>query len=627
MSTVSFCVQYTAPGRERSDIEDFSLDFGYTNPRSMTMATNLCHYFQQRVAENADELAITNADGSVRLTWSEYGAQVRRASAALASEGLNSGDVVAIMLSNRPEFHIVDAGVMHLGAIAFSVYNTSAPEQIDYLFSNSRPKIVVTERQFENKVREALAMRRAEGDTFTRRVVVIDSDEKAEGLEEFLDQGADDFDFDAAWQAVDPDDILTLIYTSGTTGNPKGVELTHANLLYQLGVISAVVGDLSDGRVISYLPDAHLINRWICQYAPMYFTIEVTDVDDPKILVDVLGKVHPTFFVAVPMLWYKIVGKVKSTIAAEEGIKGTLLRWATGIGARRAEARVAGTSPSRRDALAYAVADRLVLSTLREKLGMDQLTAAVSGAAPIDASTLVFLSSLGIDVLEAWGLSETSAVTTVNPAAKPRFGTVGKAIPGTEVALGEDGEVLVRGGGVMRGYHRDPVYTAASIDEYRWVHTGDIGELDDEGYLTIIDRKKELIINDGGKNISPANIEGALKAASTLIGSAVAVGDRRPHISALITLDPDAATEFAARSEVDASDPADLAMHPEVRSAIASAVEAANARLSRVEHVRTWEILPTFWAPGSDELTPTLKLRRAPIARKYADQIDALYAR
>lgn len=591
------------------------------------MATTLCHYFQQRVAENGDEIAIKNADGSVRLTWSEYGAQVRRASAALAVEGLRSGEVVAIMLSNRPDFHVIDAGVMHLGAIAYSVYNTSAPEQIDYLFSNSRPKIVFTEKQFEGKVREALAMRKAEGDTSTQRVVVIDSAEEGEGLEPFLAQGSDDFDFDAAWQAVDPGDVLTLIYTSGTTGNPKGVELTHSNLLYQLGVISAVVGDLSDGRVISYLPDAHLINRWICQYAPMYFNIEVTDVDDPKILVDVLGQVHPTFFVAVPMLWYKIVGKVKATIDAEEGVKGKLLRWATGVGERRADARVAGTSPSRRDALAYAVADKLVLSKLREKLGMDQLTAAVSGAAPIDASTLVFLSSLGIDVLEAWGMSETSAVTTVNPVAKPKFGTVGKAIPGTEVSLGEDGEVLVRGGGVMRGYHRDPEKTEDTIDEDNWVHTGDIGQLDDEGYLTIIDRKKELIINDGGKNISPANIEGALKAASTLIGSAVAIGDRRPHISALITLDPDVATEFAAKAGVEGTDPADLAIHPGVRDAIATAVEAANARLSRVEHVRTWEILPTFWAPGSDELTPTLKLRRVPITRKYAEQIDALYAK
>lgn len=591
------------------------------------MATTLCHYFQQRVSEDADKIAVTNADGTVALTWSEYGRRVRKVAAALSAEGVGHGYVVALMLSNRPEFHVVDAAAMHLGAISFSVYNTSAPQQIDYLFSNSRPKVIFTETQFEPKVREALELRRAAHDTSTQRVIVIDGEDG--GLDAFTGQAGEDtdFDFDSAWKAVEPGDVLTLIYTSGTTGHPKGVELTHANLLYQLGVISGVVGDLTNGRVISYLPDAHLINRWICQYAPMYFSIEVTDVDDPKTLVDVLGRVHPTFFVAVPMLWYKIAAKVRSTIDSESGVKGGLVRWATEVGARKAAAAAEGRALSRWDQLQFAVAERLVLSTLREKLGMDQLTAAVSGAAPIDASALAFMSSLGIDVLEAWGMSETSAVTTVNPVAKPKLGTVGKAIPGTEVELADDGEVLVRGGGVMRAYHRDPEKTAAAIDDDGWVHTGDIGTIDDEGYLTIIDRKKELIINDGGKNISPANIEGALKAASPLIGSAVAIGDRRPFISALITLDPDAAAEFAVKAGLGGADAEELASHPRVHESIAEAVEEANARLARVEHVRKWRILPSFWAPGGDELTPTLKLRRAPISAKYSEEIDALYAR
>lgn len=587
------------------------------------MSDSLCTHFQNRVARHGSEVAIRHADGSVALTWSQYGKQVREVAAGLAALGVSRGDRVGIMLTNRAEFHVVDAAVMHLGGVPFSIYNTNAAPQVAYLLEHAAPQVVITEAQFLDRVREA-----AKGTEVSSIVCIDDDVDGTLTFDDVIARGSADFDFDAAWKAVARDDVLTLIYTSGTTGNPKGVELTHDNLLYQFDVIIPHIMDgFADGRVISYLPDAHLINRWVCQYAPMVFGTVVTDVANPKELLEVLGRVRPTFFVAVPMLWYKIKGAVQTQLDGEEGVKGALARWALAAGKKKAAATVAGTSLNPLDTVAAAVADALVLSKVRTKIGLDQLKGAVSGAAPIDVAALEFVLALGVPVREAWGLSETSAVTTVNPPAKPKYGTVGKPIPGTEIALGEDGEVFVRGRAVMRGYHKDEARTADTIDKDGWVHTGDVGVLDAEGYLKIVDRKKELIINSGGKNMSPSNIEGALKAASPLIGSVAAIGDNRPHVSALITLDPDAAAALATKLDLGDPDPEVLAQHPTVREALSQAVAEANARLSRVESIRTWEVLPTYWMPGGDELTPTMKLKRAPITKKYAEQIESLYQR
>ncbi|MCB0930102.1 MAG: long-chain fatty acid--CoA ligase [Mycolicibacterium insubricum] len=586
------------------------------------MSDSLCAHFQAQVTKGGNRPAINRADGTTAYTWSQYGAGVRKVAAGLAALGVRRGDVVALMLTNRPEFHLVDAAAMHLGALTVSVYNTNAVPQIAYLFSNAEPVVVVSESQFLAKVCEA-----AKGST-VRQVVSVD--QAVDGvltLDDVMTCGSADFDFDASWQAVRRDDVLTLIYTSGTTGNPKGVELTHGNLLSQLEVITDLVGGLPSGRVLSYLPDAHLINRWIGQYAPMYFGITVTDVPDPKTLIDVLGRVHPTFFVAVPMLWYKIRARVEAIVAEEPGPKGELARWALSVGKRKAAAIVAGRRLGPVDSLAAELADRLVLSRIRSRLGLDRLAAAVSGAAPIDVSVIEFMLAIGVSVQEAWGMSETSAVTTVNARRAPRYGTVGTAIPGTEVVLADDGEILVRGAGVMRCYHNDPERTAEILDSDGWIHTGDIGTMDRDGYLRIIDRKKELIINTGGKNMSPSNIEGALKAACPLIGVAVAIGDKRPHISALITLDPDAVAELARTQGLADAAVENIVDDPAVQDAVRDGIAAANAKLSRVEQIRTWKVLPQYWIPGGDELTPTLKLRRAPIASKYADQIDALYQR
>lgn len=585
-------------------------------------AESLCTLFQRRVRDDAARIAIRSADDSVVLTWAQYGARVREVASGLAAVGVSHGSTVGIMLTNRVEFHIIDAAVMHLGAIGFSVYNTSSVEQVSYVVGNSKPTVLVTESQFVDKVRHAAPH------AGSPVMVCVDAgDPDTMTLDDLTARGesGDDFDFDSAWRSVGADDVLTLIYTSGTTGDPKGVELTHGNLLYQLEVVQETIGDLTHGRVLSYLPDAHLINRWLCQYAPMRFGMTVVDVDDPKKLIDVLPRVRPTAFAAVPMLWYKIKGRIETTIDSAPGLKGSLGRWAVSAGRRRAAAEIAGRRPGAGVRVAAQIADVLVLSRIRSTLGLDRVEVAVSGAAAIDPAALEFMLALGVPVLEAWGMSETSAVTTINPVDAPRFGTVGVPIPGTEVVLSQDGEILVRGGGVMRGYHRDPDRTVETLDADGWIHTGDIGSFDERGYLRIVDRKKELIINSGGKNMSPSAIEGAIKAASPLVGSVVAIGDDRPYVTALITLDSDTAQQLADRLGIPECTAEAMSRHPEVEAEIMRAVDAANKRLSRVESVRRWRVLPEFWQPGGDELTPTLKLRRVPIGKKYADVIDELY--
>ncbi|MFC0113959.1 AMP-dependent synthetase/ligase [Kibdelosporangium aridum] len=543
----------------------------------------MCEVFQQTVAAHPDVVALRTPDDSARITWREYGERVRQIAAKLYALGVRKGDTVALMMTNRPEFHLVDTAVFHLGAIPFSIYNTSSAEQIDYLFGNAENRVVVCEKQFEPLACSA------------ETVLTIED----------LADDSPDFDFDATWRAVDPDDVLTLIYTSGTTGPPKGVEITHRNIRFSMAAaleMPQFAAAATDGRVLSYLPDAHLANRYFAHYLPMCTGATTTCVSDPKTVASVLPKVRPTVFLGVPMIWYKIKAGIEQAVAAQTGFRRVIAEWAL-----RAAHHPSGPQ--------YALAQRLVLNKLPAKVGLDACAAPISGAAPISVDALKFLTAAGIPVCEGWAMSESSVHGTVNRPDALKPGTVGKPMPGVEVRLADDGELLLRSPAVMKGYRNDPVKTAEAIDAEGWLHTGDIGTISDDGYVSIVDRKKELIINAAGKNMSPANIENAVKVASPLIGSVVAIGDRRPYVVALITLDPETGT-----------DPHALAQDPEIVEAVTKAVREANATLSRVEQIKAFRILPTFWLPGGNELTPTMKLKRKPIAELYAAEIDALYS-
>jgi len=583
----------------------------------------LCSAFQATAAVRPDGVALRAADGSLEITWAEYAARVRNVAAGLAALGVARGETVALMLTNRPEFHVVDTGALHAGATPFSIYNTLPTEQIAYLFENAGNKVVVTELQFLDRLKQANVSGQVE-----HFVLVDGSADGAITLADLEGAGSPDFDFEGSWKAVEPGDVLTLIYTSGTTGPPKGVELTHANLMAELDALDGYFPLTHDDCLVSYLPDAHIANRWGAHYNNLRYGLQITTVPDPKQLIATLPQVRPTFFGAVPAVWYKIKAGIEAALAAEpDERKRKIATWALATGTKVAWTRSEGKPVGLALRVQHSLADRLVLSKLRERMGLDRVRVAATGASAIAPDALAFMLGLGIPVLEVWGMSETSAVVTMNPPDGIRIGSVGKVVPGaTEIALAEDGELLVRGPLVMRGYRNDPTRTAEAIDAEGWMHTGDIATIDPEGYVRIVDRKKELIINASGKNMSPQNIEGAVKVACPLVLSVVAIGDDRPYITALLTLDPDACAVYAEKAGLADPSPAALAQDPGVQAFVQAGVDQANSKLARVEQIKKFAILPSPWEPGGEELTPTMKLKRKPIAEKYAAEIEGLYS-
>ena len=542
-------------------------------------AATLCEAFQITAGARAENVALRTPGGSVEISFAQYAERVRRIAGGLAALGVRRGDTLALMMLNRPEFHLVDTAAMHLGATPFSIYNTSSPEQIAQLLENAASRVAVCESRFLDAVRAA----RPPG---LEHVVLV------EELAELEQQGRANFDFEEAWRGVRPDDVLTLIYTSGTTGPPKGVQLTHANMLAEARAVAAVLPPHTDGRHTSYLPHAHVADRFFGHYfASIFNGATVTDVPDVREVIAVLAEVRPTGWGSVPRIWEKLKA---------------------GLEARGVE------DPSALPEQAKAA--------IREQIGLDQAEWLVCGAAPIAEEVLEYFRDLGLPIRELFGMSELSCCATINPVDDIRIGTVGRALPGVELELAPDGELLCRGPIVMSGYRGDPEKTAEAIDAEGWLHTGDIAEIDADGFVRIVDRKKELIINAAGKNMSPANIELRLKSASPLIGQAICIGDRRPFNVALIALDPDAARAWAASHGRADPAAAALAADPELQSAVAGAVDEANRHLSRVEQVKRHLILPVDWLPGGDELTPTMKLRRKPIEAKYATEIASLYA-
>ena len=581
----------------------------------------MCEAFQATVARYPDELALRTAGGAVAITWGDYAGRVRQIAAGLAGLGVRRGDTVALMMTNRPEFHLVDTAALHLGAIPFSVYNTFAAEQIAQVLANAGNRVVLCEEQFVPRLLEVT------GGTAVEHVVCVDGQPAGTvTVEEMVAGGDPGFGFEACWRAVQPDDVLTLIYTSGTTGPPKGVEITHAQMMAELTATSALLPAGPGDRVVSYLPLAHIAERYGSHYSPMLTGEQVTPLADAKALLSALTDVRPTIFGGVPRVWEKLKAGIETLMAYEpDQARRQAVQDAFQVGLQYVDATLAGEVPAGL-AEAYQRADEQVLSKIRLLLGLDQVRAAVSGAAPIAPEILKFMLALGIPVAEVWGMSECSCIGTANPPDAIRIGTVGKAIPGVQLKLAGDGELLLRGPIVMKGYRNDPARTAEAIDPGGWLHTGDLAAIDEDGYVTITGRKKELIINAAGKNMSPAAIESAALAASLLIAQVVAVGDRRPCIVALIALDPDAAAAFAAQHGITDPAPAILAAHPAIRAAIGAAVEEANGRLSRVEQIKRFAIVPAFWEPGGDEITPTMKLKRRAVTAKYADVIESLYA-
>jgi long-subunit acyl-CoA synthetase (AMP-forming) len=571
----------------------------------------MCEAFQVTAAERPEGPALRLKDTDYEASFAEYAATVRRRAAGFAALGVGRGDTVGFMLVNRPAFLLTDCAAMHLGATCFSVYNTSSPGQIEYLVADAANRVIVTEQAFLDVV---LAARELVGSL--EHVVVVDGEAPAGtiSLEELEALGDPGFDFEAAWKAVEPEDVLCLIYTSGTTGPPKGVQLTHANMLAEWRGCDAVHSAEPGGRSISFLPSAHVADRWLQLYGQMIYGSCVYCCPDPREMVAYTIEVRPTIWGGVPRIWEKLKTAMESVMENEpDAAKREATAAAMEVGRRRVAAYMEGEIPAELQA-EWDRADEQVFSKVREMLGLTEVEQFAVGAAPTPPDVLEFFLAMGIEICELWGMSETSSVATLNPPGKLRVGTVGPPLPGVEVKLADDGEVMVRGGIVMKGYRNMPERTAEAFTEDGWLLSGDIGEFDEAGYLRIVDRKKELIINAAGKNMSPAAIEAKLKSASPLIAQAVAFGDRRPYNVALLTLD----LEYLAARGAAADDPA-------IATEVEAAVEAANARMSRVEQIKRFRVLEGEWVPGGEELTPTMKLRRRPIERRYEAEIEALY--
>jgi long-subunit acyl-CoA synthetase (AMP-forming) len=585
-------------------------------------APTLTEALRRTAANNPEIVAVRTPDDSVSLTWAELLDRVDAVAGGLAKLGLGRGDTVAIMLSNRPEFHIADLAAVTVGATPFSIYVTYPAEEIAYLLSDAASKVVVVEQALLPVMLEAI-----EDAPHVEHVIVVDGD-APEGTIALADIEGSNPDFDAATAAaqVAPDDVLTLIYTSGTTGHPKGVQLSHHNIMFTARAIEEIIELQAGSRVVSWLPSAHIAERNAHHYIPVIYAGSITTVPNPRDVLSHLPHVRPNWFFAVPRIWEKLKAGLEAMQAAQPEERRKPVQDAIAAAIERVRLRQRGEPVPDELEAKVAAADEAMFSKLRDMLGLDQVVAVNVGAAPTPADVLEFFHALGIELAELWGMSETCGLGTVNRPGAVKIGTVGPPAPGVEVKLAKDGEVLCRGEFVMLGYRNDPAKTADAIDSDGWLHTGDIGEIDADGYLKIVDRKKELIINAAGKNMSPANIEAAIKSGSPLIGQACCIGDTRPYNTALIVLDADFAPQWAAQNGLEDKSLDELATEPKMIESVQAGIDAANRRLARAEQIKKFTIVPGDWAPGGDELTPTMKLKRRPISAKYAAEIEAMYS-
>jgi long-subunit acyl-CoA synthetase (AMP-forming) len=580
----------------------------------------MCEAFQRTASIDPDAIALRTPGSAQTLTWREYAAQVRKVAAGLAGLGVRRGDTVSLMMGNRIEFYPLEVGAQHVGATSFSVYNTLPAEQMTYLFDNAGTKVAICEEQYVDRIR-------ASGTAIEHIVCIDGSPAGTLSVDELYAAAPDDFDFESTWRAVQPDDVITLIYTSGTTGNPKGVEMTHTNLLFEGYALDAVLGIQFGDRITSFLPSAHIADRMTALYAQEMFGTQITVVSDGRAIAAALPDVRPTVWGAVPRVWEKLKAGIEFTVSHEtDEAKRQAIQWAMSVAAGRGATLLADEPMSDQVAAEWAKADELVLSKLREQLGFGELRWALSGAAPIPKETLAFFAGIGIPIAEVWGMSELSCAATASHPRDARLGTVGRLLPGLEGKIADDGEYLVRGPLVMKGYRREPEKTAEAIDADGWLHTGDIFDVDSDGYLRVVDRKKELIINAAGKNMSPANIENTIQAACPMVGVMIVIGDGRPYNAALMVFDADSVGPYAAQHGLSDASPVALAANPEVIARIAAGVAEGNAKLSRVEQIKRFRLLPTLWEPGGDEITLTMKLKRRPITAKYASEIEELYS-
>jgi long-chain acyl-CoA synthetase len=588
----------------------------------------VCTLFADAVTKWGDEPALHwKDDGEWRtLTWKGYRDEVAAVTLALRSLGFGPGQFGLIMARNVPEHVIADLGIVHAGGTAISVYNSLAPEQVEYVANHSEASVAFVED--EGFLAKFLAIR--PNAPHLKHLVLIRGAAR-EGVlswDSLVGKGRELYakspgDFQASYKAIGPEDPISLIYTSGTTGPPKGVMYSHNNVTWTLESIRRFL-DLGRHTLVSYLPLAHVAERFTSQWGGIFNGYDVFLCPDPNLLLPYLLEARPTEFVGVPRVWEKLMSGIQAGIAAEpEETRRAMAQGALSAAISAYRLRRDG-QPVPEELAAVVERAQPLFMLLRSKVGLDRCTVAITSTAPTRPEVHEFWAALGLPLYEVWGMSELTGPATAVPLGEHEAPSIGKALNGVEVRLAEDGEILVRGGNVMVGYYREPQKTAETIDDEGWVHSGDIGVLEANGHFRIVDRKKELIITSAGKNISPANLE-ALAKSSPIIGQAVAIGDGLKFISVLVVLDPQVAPMWAKAHGMPSATMAELSEHPLVIDEVRRALTLANTHLSRVEQFKRFTILPGEWTPESEELTPTMKLKRRVIHAKYKPQIEAMY--
>jgi long-chain acyl-CoA synthetase len=595
----------------------------------------ICDVLERNVREYGDKTALSWKEGDTwrNLTWREYRERVAEVAMGLRALGLGKGDFAAIMARNRPEHLIADLGILHAGATPVSFYNTLAPEQISYIAGHCAAKVAILETP---EFGDRWAKIKSELPALEHVVLIEGADQFADydwvtSWDEVIAKGrealaADRGAFEATRKQVKPEDPATLIYTSGTTGSPKGVVTTNYNAVWTAASASSTEDYPRHAKYVSYLPLAHSAERTATHYVGLWVTSWVHFCPDILKVFEIVPEVHPYSFVGVPRVWEKLQAGMMARLADAPERKRKLAERAIETGRRVVRLQREGKPVPLALRAQRALFDKLVFSKIRTGLGLDECDLCLTGAAPISEEVHEFFEAIGLPLIEIYGLTESTAPAITNTAEDRRVGTVGKPMPGVEIKLLEDGELLMRGGNITTsGYYKEPEKTKETFDDDGWLHSGDIASVDKDGFVKIVDRKKELIITAGGKNIAPSNLEGLLKQ-HPLVGQACAIGDRKPYVAALIVLDAEVVPSWAAKNRIVYESIEDFTRKDRVVAEIQTAVDAANQHVSQVERVKRFVILPTEWTPDSDELTPTLKLKRRVIHEKYASEIEELYA-
>ena len=574
--------------------------------------------------DHAQQRAILFKDDSgswVGRTYAEVGETVKGLALGLIDLGIVKGDKVAILANTRPEWTYFDFAALTAGATVVPIYQTNSPEECQYVLENSDSTAVIVEDEAQLEKIRAI---RAQCPALQHVVLMTGSADDAISVEDLAARGAgrSDAEWEERYSSVQPSDICTFIYTSGTTGPPKGCVISHGNYRSMLDMVISVNAIDADGTTYLFLPLAHSFALLI-QLGSFALGATLAYWErDPLKIVPNLSEVKPTYFPSVPRIFEKIHGAAVANAEKAGGLKKAIFDWSIRTGAKVRELERQGKEPGFLLKAQHDFADKQVLSKIRAIFG-GKLEQAVSGAAPINPDILRFFDAAGVLVLEGWGMTETSTAATIATPEEFRFGTIGKPFPGVEIKIADDGEILVKGPNVFQGYYKNEEATRETIVD-GWLHTGDVGEIDPDGFIKITGRKKDIIITAGGKNITPANLEAEIKQ-HPLVSQCVVIGDRRPYLVALVTLDPETAAAYA-KEEGLPDDVAALATNEKVHASIQAHLDQVNEKFARVEQVKKFQILPQDLSQEGGELTPTMKVKRNVVADKYAGEVEGLYS-